>query len=417
MQPGRTKLLYTEIIANPAGHDRRPRGARRDRARRRRAVRGRRDARHPVPVPPDRARRGHRAALGDEVPRRPRHVDRRRRRGLRRRFPWDNGNFPVMTEPGRHVRQPALLGQLRRVRVLHEAARRGAAQPRRGPLPLQRVPAAARHGDAAAADGRARRQRAGDRRVARRGPARELGALRRAARRPRPRARAAVPAEGSGRGLRLRARGRARRGRGVHRARSSCARTWPTSATRATLVIHPASTTHRQLSEEALQAAGVLPELVRLSVGIEDLDDILFDLDRGARPRLPMPERVGSRRPRPQRRRILRGARTIAVVGASREPGAREQLRARRTWRRRAPTTRSGPSPRAAARSSGMQSYPSLADAARRRRTSSTSSAGSPSCRASPRRRSRRARARSGCSSGCTATRRCASRTRPGCRS
>ncbi|MEA2180176.1 MAG: O-acetylhomoserine (thiol)-lyase, partial [Solirubrobacteraceae bacterium] len=45
--------------------------------------------------------------------------------------------------------------------------------------------------------------------------------------------------------------------------------------------IHPASTTHRQLSEEALQAGGVLPELVRLSVGIEDLDDILFDLDRG----------------------------------------------------------------------------------------------------------------------------------------
>ena len=48
-----------------------------------------------------------------------------------------------------------------------------------------------------------------------------------------------------------------------------------------TLVIHPASTTHRQLSEEALQRGGVLPELVRLSVGIEDLDDILYDLGRG----------------------------------------------------------------------------------------------------------------------------------------
>jgi len=47
-----------------------------------------------------------------------------------------------------------------------------------------------------------------------------------------------------------------------------------------TLVIHPASTTHRQLSESALEAAGVLPELVRISVGIEDPDDILFDLDR-----------------------------------------------------------------------------------------------------------------------------------------
>jgi O-acetylhomoserine (thiol)-lyase len=47
-----------------------------------------------------------------------------------------------------------------------------------------------------------------------------------------------------------------------------------------TLVIHPASTTHRQLSEDALAAAGVPPELVRVSVGIEDLDDILYDLDR-----------------------------------------------------------------------------------------------------------------------------------------
>jgi O-acetylhomoserine (thiol)-lyase len=47
-----------------------------------------------------------------------------------------------------------------------------------------------------------------------------------------------------------------------------------------TLVIHPGSTTHRQLSTEALEAAGVRPELVRISVGIEDVDDIIFDLDR-----------------------------------------------------------------------------------------------------------------------------------------
>jgi O-acetylhomoserine (thiol)-lyase len=47
-----------------------------------------------------------------------------------------------------------------------------------------------------------------------------------------------------------------------------------------TLVIHPASTTHQQLSDEALAAAGVPPDLVRISVGIEDLDDIIWDLDR-----------------------------------------------------------------------------------------------------------------------------------------
>lgn len=47
-----------------------------------------------------------------------------------------------------------------------------------------------------------------------------------------------------------------------------------------TLVIHPASTTHRQLSDEALTSAGVRPDLIRVSVGIEDLDDIIWDFDR-----------------------------------------------------------------------------------------------------------------------------------------
>jgi hypothetical protein len=47
-----------------------------------------------------------------------------------------------------------------------------------------------------------------------------------------------------------------------------------------TLVIHPASTTHRQLSEEQQVAAGVPPDLIRLSVGLETLDDILWDIDQ-----------------------------------------------------------------------------------------------------------------------------------------
>ncbi len=46
------------------------------------------------------------------------------------------------------------------------------------------------------------------------------------------------------------------------------------------LVIHPASTTHQQLSPEEQAATGVTPELVRLSVGIEDIRDILADLDQ-----------------------------------------------------------------------------------------------------------------------------------------
>lgn len=46
------------------------------------------------------------------------------------------------------------------------------------------------------------------------------------------------------------------------------------------LAIHPASTTHSQLSEVDLQKAGVHPDFIRLSVGIEDIDDIVWDLDQ-----------------------------------------------------------------------------------------------------------------------------------------
>jgi O-acetylhomoserine (thiol)-lyase len=47
-----------------------------------------------------------------------------------------------------------------------------------------------------------------------------------------------------------------------------------------TLVIHPASTTHRQLSDEQKVAAGAGPDVVRISVGIEDVSDIISDLEQ-----------------------------------------------------------------------------------------------------------------------------------------
>lgn len=47
-----------------------------------------------------------------------------------------------------------------------------------------------------------------------------------------------------------------------------------------TLISHPASTTHRQLSEAQQAAAGVTPDLVRISVGLEHIDDILWDIDQ-----------------------------------------------------------------------------------------------------------------------------------------
>jgi O-acetylhomoserine (thiol)-lyase len=49
------------------------------------------------------------------------------------------------------------------------------------------------------------------------------------------------------------------------------------------LVIHPASTTHAQLTPQEQLTAGVTPGLIRLAVGIENIDDILADLDSGFR--------------------------------------------------------------------------------------------------------------------------------------
>jgi O-acetylhomoserine (thiol)-lyase len=46
------------------------------------------------------------------------------------------------------------------------------------------------------------------------------------------------------------------------------------------LVIHPASTTHQQLTADQQRDAGVEPEMIRLSVGLEDIEDILWDLDQ-----------------------------------------------------------------------------------------------------------------------------------------
>ena len=46
------------------------------------------------------------------------------------------------------------------------------------------------------------------------------------------------------------------------------------------LVIHPASTTHQQLTDEELEQGGVRPELIRLSIGLETTEDLLWDLDQ-----------------------------------------------------------------------------------------------------------------------------------------
>jgi O-acetylhomoserine (thiol)-lyase len=51
-----------------------------------------------------------------------------------------------------------------------------------------------------------------------------------------------------------------------------------------TCVLHPASTTHRQLSDKELEECGVTPDLIRFSTGIENVDDIIEDIDNALKP-------------------------------------------------------------------------------------------------------------------------------------
>ena len=71
-----------------------------------------------------------------------------------------------------------------------------------------------------------------------------------------------------------------------------------------TMVVHPPTTSHRQLSEDERRAAGIGPGLLRVSVGLEDLDDLIGDFERGlaaARAVAVRQARSRSRRRRPRR--------------------------------------------------------------------------------------------------------------------
>ena len=64
------------------------------------------------------------------------------------------------------------------------------------------------------------------------------------------------------------------------------------------LVIHPASTTHQQLTDDELRAARIGPERVRLSIGIETVEDIIWDLDQALAASQRADGTCGPRRPR-----------------------------------------------------------------------------------------------------------------------
>ena len=86
------------------------------------------------------------------------------------------------------------------------------------------------------------------------------------------------------------------------------------------LITHPASTTHRQLTPEELELAGITPDMVRLSVGLEHPDDLIEDLDQALRRYAAEPPEARYRgSPPTQRAEFLeaRGSRLAAATGCS----------------------------------------------------------------------------------------------------
>ena len=225
------------------------------------------------------------------------------------KFNWGNGKFPRMTE------LVASYGGLKywenfgeyafctRLRVEQLRDIGAVLSPHSAFLLLQGVETLPQRMDGARGERAEGRRVPGGRRQGR------VGELRGPAVAPAPRARAEVPARGARRGVRVRGARRPRRRGEVRRVGGAAVSHLANVGDARTLVIHPASTTHQQLSDDQLRAGGVGPDLVRLSVGLEDVDDILWDidqaldqaggaheLDRTDRPRPPailLPHRVG----------------------------------------------------------------------------------------------------------------------------
>ena len=308
------------------------------------------------------------------------------------RFDWGNGNFPRMTEPVAVLRRAVVVGQLRRVRVLHAPAGRAAARPRPGAVAVQRLPAAAGRRDAAPADGRPPRQRRAVADVRCAAPRRSSWV--RWAGLPTIRTTSAAQRylpHGPGRGVLVRRRGGRAGGRTFIEALELCSHLANIGDVR-TLVIHPASTTHQQLVRRgARRPAACRRDLVRISVGIEDPDDIIWDLDqaldRGGqgrehdamtrRPgRHPTAARAPRHPPRDARPSPSSACRPTRAGPATSSPPT--------CCRRVARSTTSGSSTRRAARSSAGRCT-GRSPSCRRRPISSTCSAAPTTSRRSPR--------------------------------
>ena len=196
------------------------------------------------------------------------------------KFPWDNGNFPQMTEPSRGYHGVDLPRDVRRLRVHDEGADGDDAHAR-----VRRSRRCPRSCCCRAS----RRCTCGCRGIAnRRWPSRSTSRVIRPSSGSTIRCCRAIPGRalaqrylprGAGGILTFGVKGGAAAGVRCIEAVQFLSHLANVGDAK-TLIIHPASTTHRQLDEDEQRAAGVSPEMIRLSVGLESLDDILWDLDQ-----------------------------------------------------------------------------------------------------------------------------------------
>ena len=196
-------------------------------------------------------------------------------------FNWSNGRFPVVADPSPAYHGLEFHETFGMYGYLHEAARRDAPRPRRGDEPVQRLPVPAGARDAVAADGTPRRERRWRSRTYL-----ESHALATNVTYPglptsrfRPLVDRYLPG-GAGAVFSFDCEGGREAGQDFIRGVTLWSHLANVGDSKS-LIIHPASTTHRQLDDDELRAAGVGPGTIRLSVGTESIDDLIWDLEQG----------------------------------------------------------------------------------------------------------------------------------------
>ena len=264
----------------PRRHRRRYRKGGGDRARGRHPADRRQHPGDPLSVPAVRVGRRHRLPFDDQVPLRSRPCAGRHRRRI---GPFRLGAgqpLSVADRPRAGLSRPQILREFRRFRVYHQGAGGGVARFRPDPVADERVSDPDRHRNPACPDGPACRE------CAARSPSfspatRSVAWVSYAGLRDSPYHELALKylPKGAGAVFTFGVKGGYEAGTRLVENVQLFSHLANIGDTRS-LILHPASTTHRQLSDEQRLAAGAGPDVVRLSIGLEIADDLIRDLDQ-----------------------------------------------------------------------------------------------------------------------------------------